>query len=87
LLFCPNAGAGADAGRQYFTNTPAEVQQKILALLQRWNFNLPGQPKIHEAYQMLKSQGIVFPTVVPTDYLNVPCGEGVSVCVCVCVCV
>ena len=62
---------------KYFTGTVEEVRTMILALIQQWNFNLPDQPKIHEAYTMLKQQGITFPPHNTLEYINVPVGEAV----------
>ncbi len=39
---------------------------------------MPDQPKIHEAYAMLKKQGIAFPSTSPSDFINVPVGDGVD---------
>lgn len=50
----------------------------MLAILQQWSFSLPDQPKIKEAYQMLRTQGVQFTGEARTDVVEVPAGEGVS---------
>lgn len=37
--------------------TPSAVQKKIKELLYSWKLGLPHEPKIQEAYEMLKREG------------------------------
>eukprot|EP00126_Sphaerothecum_destruens_P002036 Sdes_comp15483_c0_seq1m4401 len=43
--------------RKYNTDTPDSVRRKILELIQNWTRTLPDQPKVREAFDMLKRQG------------------------------
>eukprot|EP01135_Chromosphaera_perkinsii_P005238 Nk52_evm7s327 gene=Nk52_evmTU7s327 len=47
--------------RKYYSDTPDIVRRKILEIIQGWTMTLPDQPKIKEAYDMLKRQGQDFP--------------------------
>ncbi|XP_015111581.1 ADP-ribosylation factor-binding protein GGA1 [Diachasma alloeum] len=41
------------------TKTPAPVREKVLSLLHSWTQDHPRETKIKEAFEMLKSQGVV----------------------------
>ncbi len=41
------------------TKSPASVQKKVIEIMYSWQAGLPEEPKIIEAYQMLKKQGLV----------------------------
>ena len=47
-------------------------------MIEFWTFNLPDQPKIHDAYAMLKKQGVSFPHYDVPHLAKVPAGQGVS---------
>ena len=63
---------------QYTAGTPEEVIHRILFMIEFWTFNLPDQPKIHDAYAMLKKQGVNFPHYDVPHLAKVPAGQGVS---------
>lgn len=46
---------------KYYSDTPIAVRDRILWLLQHWNYNLPDHPKVRDVYNMLKRQGLQFP--------------------------
>ena len=47
-----------DVYYQYLGNeTPDVVRKRIQELLYSWKVGLPNEPKIAEAYEMLKKQG------------------------------
>lgn len=39
--------------------TPIRVKQRILDIIYTWTVDLKSEPKIHEAYDMLKKQGVI----------------------------
>ena len=39
--------------------TPIHVKQRILEIIYSWTIDLKSEPKIHEAYDMLKKQGVI----------------------------
>lgn len=39
--------------------TPNEVKKKVIELLYTWTQDLKNEPKISEAFEMLKKQGVV----------------------------
>ena len=39
--------------------TPESVQTKVKQLLYSWKLGLPHEPKIQEAYEMLKKEGTI----------------------------
>ena len=41
------------------SKTTEKVKKKCIELMYCWNKGLPHEPKVAEAYQMLKQQGIV----------------------------
>ena len=41
--------------------SPASVQKKVIEIMYSWQAGLPEEPKIIEAYQMLKKQGMSNP--------------------------
>ena len=43
------------------TSTPPNVLKKIKELLYSWKIGLPNEPKIADAYEMLKKEGMVLP--------------------------
>ena len=49
------------------TRTPEHIKQKVVELLFTWTKEIPEEKKIVEAYEMLKSQGLVN---VDPDYVN-----------------
>jgi hypothetical protein len=51
---------------QYYTDTPEAIKRRILGIIQDWK-NTLNQPKIAEAYEMLKRQGHDFPLDAVTD--------------------
>lgn len=63
------------SGWQYYGDTPTAVKNRILYLIQKWNFNLPDHGKVREVYAMLKKQGVVFPPHEREDAVQVPAGE------------
>ena len=55
---------------QYLAHrSPKKSREKIIELLFRWTIELKNEPKIFEAYQMLKKQGLI--TQDPIHALNV----------------
>jgi hypothetical protein len=55
---------------QYYTDTPEPIKRRILGMIQDWK-NTLNQPKITEAYEMLKRQGHDFPLDAVTDAVPV----------------
>lgn len=52
---------------QYLAHrSPKKSKEKIIELLFRWSIELKNEPKIFEAYQMLKKQGLVAKDPVDT---------------------
>jgi len=47
------------------------VKKKMSGLLYSWKVGLPGEPKINDAYNMLKEQGLVFDESAPKDPVSV----------------
>ncbi|XP_046437414.1 ADP-ribosylation factor-binding protein GGA1-like isoform X2 [Daphnia pulex] len=39
--------------------TPIHVKQRILEIIYTWTIDLKSEPKIHEAYDMLRKQGVI----------------------------
>lgn len=39
--------------------TPIHVKQRILEIIYAWTIDLKSEPKIHEAYDMLRKQGVI----------------------------
>lgn len=53
---------------QYLGNTtPTVVKERIKELLYSWKMGLPHEPKINEAYLMLKREGLMFNENVEPD--------------------
>ena len=48
--------------------TPDAVRKRIQELLYSWKIGLPNEPKIAEAYEMLKKQGLIFDESTPRDH-------------------
>ncbi|MEQ2313308.1 ARF-binding protein [Ameca splendens] len=56
------------------SRSPEAVKKKVLELIYSWTLALPDEPKISDAYQMLKKQGIIKqdPELPPDKLLNLP---------------
>uniref|UniRef100_A0A1A7XQI3 Golgi-associated, gamma adaptin ear containing, ARF binding protein 1 n=2 Tax=Iconisemion striatum TaxID=60296 RepID=A0A1A7XQI3_9TELE len=56
------------------SRSPETVKKKVLELIYSWTLGLPDEPKISDAYQMLKKQGIIKqdPELPPDKLLNLP---------------
>ncbi|XP_047213106.1 ADP-ribosylation factor-binding protein GGA1-like isoform X1 [Girardinichthys multiradiatus] len=56
------------------SRSPEAVKKKVLELIYSWTLALPDEPKISDAYQMLKKQGIIKqdPELPPDKPLNLP---------------
>uniref|UniRef100_A0A1A8M9Z5 Golgi-associated, gamma adaptin ear containing, ARF binding protein 1 n=1 Tax=Nothobranchius pienaari TaxID=704102 RepID=A0A1A8M9Z5_9TELE len=56
------------------SRSPEAVKRKVLELIYSWTLGLPDEPKISDAYQMLKKQGIIKqdPELPPDKLLNLP---------------
>ncbi|XP_033631001.1 ADP-ribosylation factor-binding protein GGA1-like [Asterias rubens] len=54
--------------------SPASVQKKVIEIMYSWQAGLPEEPKIIEAYQMLKKQGLVKedPVYMDKEYFPPP---------------
>jgi len=50
------------------------VKKKMSELLYSWKVGLPGEPKVNDAYNMLKEQGLVFDESAPKDPVSVCTG-------------
>ncbi|KAK2815720.1 hypothetical protein Q5P01_026187 [Channa striata] len=51
---------------------PEQVKNKVLEIMYSWTMRLPDEPKIAEAYQMLKKQGIVKQDPILPDVKPLP---------------
>ena len=59
---------------QYLGNhTTDRVKSRCIEILYSWSQCLKHEPKINEAYQMLKRQGIVKQDPTYTDRVRLPC--------------
>jgi len=47
------------------------VKKRMSELLFSWKVGLPGEPKINDAYNMLKEQGLVFDESAPKDPVSI----------------
>ena len=47
------------------------VKKRMSELLYSWKVGLPGEPKVNDAYNMLKEQGLVFDESAPKDPVSV----------------
>uniref|UniRef100_A0A1A8FEK4 Golgi-associated, gamma adaptin ear containing, ARF binding protein 1 n=1 Tax=Nothobranchius korthausae TaxID=1143690 RepID=A0A1A8FEK4_9TELE len=56
------------------SRSPEAVKRKVLELIYSWTLGLPDEPKISDAYQMLKKQGIIKqdPELPPDKLLHLP---------------
>uniref|UniRef100_A0A3B5MCV7 Golgi-associated, gamma adaptin ear containing, ARF binding protein 1 n=1 Tax=Xiphophorus couchianus TaxID=32473 RepID=A0A3B5MCV7_9TELE len=56
------------------SRSPEAAKKKVLELIYSWTLALPDEPKISDAYQMLKKQGIIKqdPELPPDKLLNLP---------------
>ncbi|XP_015248881.1 PREDICTED: ADP-ribosylation factor-binding protein GGA1-like [Cyprinodon variegatus] len=56
------------------SRSPGPVKHKVLELIYSWTLALPDEPKISDAYQMLKKQGIIKqdPELSPDKLLHLP---------------
>ncbi|XP_022080335.1 ADP-ribosylation factor-binding protein GGA1-like [Acanthaster planci] len=56
------------------TKSPESVKKKVIEMMYSWQAGLPQEPKIIEAYQMLKKQGLVKedPVYMDKQYLPPP---------------
>lgn len=62
---------------KYHSDASTEVKNRLLMMMQQWNYSLVDHSKVREAYKMLVKQGLKFPTnfeIKPA--LEVPCGPG-----------
>ncbi len=57
--------------KYYGSRTSEATKKKCIELLYSWSRDLPGKPKIKEAYEMIKKQGIVMTDPVDVEELKV----------------
>eukprot|EP00127_Corallochytrium_limacisporum_P000584 Clim_evm11s20 gene=Clim_evmTU11s20 len=62
--------------RKYYNNTPEPVRRKILEVIQQCAHDLKHEPKIQEAYEMLKRQGCEFPMLSQESTTSVTAQTG-----------
>lgn len=51
--------------------TPPNIQDKIKQLLYSWKVGLPQEPKIQEAYEMLKREGMLVTESASYRFLSI----------------